>query len=127
MLGFKLVLGWLMMVVLLGGPYAVLCYFAWPFHLAYHALYWVIALTYLGYGFITEVNISGMVVPSDTTVAPMMTLLIPSRLARRTAASTVQSAPNTSRAMPPTVSSHSTAPCRAPSQTANQPGSLVAR
>ncbi len=58
MLILKLALGWLLTLALLVGPYAALCYFFWPFHAAYHALYWVMALTYLGYGFITRVSIT---------------------------------------------------------------------
>jgi len=58
MLAFKLLLGWLLTLALLLGPYVALCYYFWPFHATYHALYWVVALTYLGYGFVTSVSIT---------------------------------------------------------------------
>lgn len=58
MLAIKLGLGWLLTLAILVGPYAAICYYAWPFNIAYHILYWVIALTYLGYGFIIGVSIT---------------------------------------------------------------------
>ena len=58
MLIVKLVLGWVFTLAVLAGPYAALCYFFWPFHAVYHGLYWVVALMYLGYGFVTDLNLT---------------------------------------------------------------------
>ncbi len=58
MLVWKLIPGWVMILVLLVGPYAALCYFFWPFAVAYHLLYWVTALMYLGFGFVSSASIT---------------------------------------------------------------------
>ena len=56
---------------------------------------------------VTEVNISGAVVPNETTVAPMMTVLIPKPLANATAELTVLSAPMMSTHILPAVNNQS--------------------
>lgn len=58
MLGVKLFFGWLLILVILGGPYVALCVAFWPFHPVYHGLYWLVALMYLGFGFVSHASIT---------------------------------------------------------------------
>ena len=58
MLALKLIPGWILLLAVLFGPYAALCYYFWPFAMTYHVLYWIIMLTYLGYGFVSSASIT---------------------------------------------------------------------
>jgi len=58
MLGVKLALGWSLTAALLAGPYVALCVAFWPFHPVYHGLYWLVALMYLGFGFVSHAGIT---------------------------------------------------------------------
>jgi len=68
---------------------------------------------------LTDVNISGVVVPSETTVAPTITVDIPSDRASATAEVTVLSAPKTSPAMPTRQSPQRSQTGRPSSQASN--------